>query len=176
MKKSKIIIIGLIILIGMTISYFIYVPKSIDTALNRIKYPFEVGEILATQRIEENLTLAIYTNKEKNDELQNALIEKTGIFYKVIEMNGSLIIDEPQKLQSGDLRTQVLVSWYDKSDKYVVMAVAYDEDVYGITYLNQELMQLNINNYRLFYGYGIGEYEEYELFDKDGTRLQHIKE
>ncbi len=52
-------------------------------------------------------------------------------------MNGFLNIEIPQKLDSGDLRTQVLVSWYDKSDKYVVMAVAYDEDVAAITYQNE---------------------------------------
>lgn len=163
-------------LICVGIGLFIYLPKDVYTALGRIKHPFEVGEILTTQQIEENLTLAIYTNKEKNNELQNALIEKTGIFHKVIEMNGSLSIDKPKKLQSGDLRTQMLISWYDKSDKYVVMAVAYDEDVSGITYLNQELMQLNVNGYRLFYGYGIGEYEVYELFDENGNLLEHIKE
>ena len=70
----------------------------------------------------------------------------------------------------------MLISWYNKSDKYVVMAVAYDEDVSRITYFNQELMQLNVNGYRLFYGYGIGEYEVYELFDENGNRLEHIKE
>ena len=56
------------------------------------------------------------------------------------------------------------------------MAVGYDEDVSTITYLNQELMQLNVNGYRLFFGYGVGEYEIYELFDKNGNRLEHIKE
>lgn len=176
MKKSKILLIILAILICFGIGLYIYLPKSIDTVLNRIQHPFEVGEVLKTYQIEENLTLTIYTNKEKNNELQNVLIEKTGVFYDVIEMNGSLSIDKPKKLESGDLRAQMLISWYDKSDKYVVMAVAYDEDVSDITYLNQELIQLNANGYRLFYGYGVGEYEEYELFNKNGTRLGHIKE
>ena len=69
-----------------------------------------------------------------------------------------------------------LVSWYDKSDKYVVMAVAYDEDVAAITYQNQELTPLDINGYHLFYGTGTGKYEVYELFDQEGNRLEHIKE
>ena len=73
-------------------------------------------------------------------------------------------------------RTQVLISWYDKSDKYVIMAVAYDEDVSTITYLNQELIQLNVNGYRLFLGYGIGEYDEMHMFDKNGNCLEQIKE
>lgn len=176
MKRNKVIFVGLIILIGAAISFYIYVPKNIDVALNRIKYPFEVGKILTTQQIEENLTAVIYTNKENHNKLQNALIRKTGIFYKVTAMNGSLTLEKPKKLKSGDLRTQVLVSWYDKSDKYFIMAIAYDEDVAAITYLNQELIQLNANGYRLFYGSGIGEYEVYKLFDKNGNLLEHIKE
>ena len=56
------------------------------------------------------------------------------------------------------------------------MAVAYDEDVSTITYLNQELIQLNVNGYRLFWGYGIGEYDEMDMFDKNGNCLEQIKE
>lgn len=159
----------------MVIGSFIYFPKSIDTALNRIKYPFEVGEILTSQQIDENLIVVIYTNKII---IMNSrtLSYKKQYFYSVVEMNGSLNIEIPQKLDSGDLRTQVLVSWYDKSDKYVVMAVAYDEDVAAITYQNQELTPLDINGYHLFYGTGTGKYEVYELFDQEGNRLEHIKE
>lgn len=180
MKNRKLIFIGLFIFLSVVIGSFIYFPKSIDTALNRIKYPFEVGEILTSQQIDENLIVVIYTNKNNNNELhnelQNAIIQKNSIFYSVVEMNGSLNIEIPQKLDSGDLRTQVLVSWYDKSDKYVVMAVAYDEDVAAITYQNQELTPLDINGYHLFYGTGTGKYEVYELFDQEGNRLEHIKE
>ena len=176
MKNRKLIFIGLFIFLSVVIGSFIYFPKSIDTALNRTKYPFEVGEILTSQQIDENLIVVIYTNKNNNNELQNAIIQKNSIFYSVVEMNGSLNIEIPQKLDSGDLRTQVLVSWYDKSDKYVVMAVAYDEDVAAITYQNQELTPLDINGYHLFYGTGTGKYEVYELFDQEGNRLEHIKE
>lgn len=166
----------LIILFSAGIGFFIYFPKSIETALSRIEYPFEVGEILATQQIGENLTAVIYTNKEEKDNFQNAIVRKNSIFYDVIDRNGSLYMEKPKQLESGELRAQVLISWYDRSDKYVVMAVAYDEDVFTITHLNQELMQLNVNGYRLFWGYGIGEYELYELFDRNGNRLEHIKE
>lgn len=133
MKNRKLIFIGLFIFLSVVIGSFIYFPKSIDTALNRIKYPFEVGEILTSQQIDENLIVVIYTNKII---IMNSrtLSYKKQYFYSVVEMNGSLNIEIPQKLDSGDLRTQVLVSWYDKSDKYVVMAVAYDEDVAAITY------------------------------------------
>ena len=139
-------------------------------------YPFEVGEILASQQIDENLTAVIYTNKEEKSNLQNAIVRKRGIFYDVIETNGSVHIEKPKQLESGQLRTQALISWYDKSDKYVIMAVAYDEDVSTITYLNQELIQLNVNGYRLFWGYGIGEYDEMHMFDKNGNCLEQIKE
>lgn len=172
MKKGKMILATLIVLIGMVM----YFPKNIDAALNRIKHPFEVGEVLVAQEIEENLTVVIYTNQQNNTQLQNALIQKTVIFYRVIERNGSLTIEKPKMLESGELRANILISWYDKSDKYVVMAVAYDEDVESVTYLNQELQKININGYRLFYGYGSGEYEVYELFDKNGNLLEHIKE
>ena len=62
MKKRAIFLIVLIIIFGVGISFFMYFPKSIENALNRIKYPFEVGEILASQQIDENLTAVIYTN------------------------------------------------------------------------------------------------------------------
>lgn len=176
MRKGKIVFDGLLILISVAIGSFIYFPKSIDSVLNRIKYPFEVGEILTTQQINENLIVVIYNNKVDSSKLQNAIIQRTGIFYAIVEVNGSLNIEKPQKLDSGDLRTQILISWYNKSDKYVVMAVAYDEDVAAITYQNQELTQLDIKGYHLFYGTGIGEYEVYELFDQKGNRLEHIKE
>jgi len=65
MKKRAIFLIVLIIIFGVGISFFMYFPKSIENALNRIKYPFEVGEILASQQIDENLTAVIYTNKEE---------------------------------------------------------------------------------------------------------------
>lgn len=175
MKKRKLILLGLLIFLSVVIGSIIYFPKSIDSALNRIKYPFEVGEILITQQIDKNLIVAIYTNKEDSSKLQNAIIQKNGIYYRVVEVNGSLHIEKPQKLDSGGLRTQALISWYNKSDKYVVMAVAYDEDVAAITY-HQELTQLDINGYHLFYGTGIGEYEVYELFDREGNRLEHTKE
>lgn len=176
MKKRAIFLIVLIIIFGVGISFFMYFPKSIENALNRIKYPFEVGEILASQQIDENLTAVIYTNKEEKSNLQNAIVRKRGIFYDVIETNGSVHIEKPKQLESGQLRTQALISWYDKSDKYVVMAVAYDEDVAAITYQNQELTPLDINGYHLFYGTGTGKYEVYELFDQEGNRLEHIKE
>lgn len=176
MKKGRIIFATIIVLAGAMISFVIYFPKNIDTALNRIQHPFEVGEVLATQEIEENLTAVIYTNQQNNTQLQNALIRKAGIFYRVVDMNGSLTIEKPKMLESGEPRANILISWYDKSYKYVVMAVAYDEDVKSVTYLDQELQEININGYRLFYGYGSGEYEVYELFDKNGNRLEHIKE
>lgn len=176
MKKGNMILAVLIVLIGTLIGLVMYFPKNIDTALNRIQHPFEAGEILAAQEIEENLTAVLYTNRRNNTQLQNALIRKTGIFYKVVDRKGSLTIEKPKTLESGELRADVLISWYDKSDKYIVMAVAYDEDVESVTYLDQELKKLNINGYRLFYGYGSGEYGMYELFDKNGNRLEHIKE
>lgn len=76
-ENRKLIFIGLFIFLSVVIGSFIYFPKSIDTALNRIKYPFEVGEILTSQQIDENLIVVIYTNKNNNNELQNAIIQKT---------------------------------------------------------------------------------------------------
>lgn len=176
MKKRAIIFIVLIIFLSAGISSFIYFPKSIETALSRIKYPFEVGDVFAMEAIDDDLTFVLYRNKTKDDRLQNALLRKQGPFYEVIEQNGSVNLEIPKQLKSGELRAEILISWYDKSDKYVIMAVARDEEVGTIIYRGQELMQLNVNGYRLFWGYGIGEYEMHELFDKDGNRLEHIKE
>ena len=80
MKKRAIFLIVLIIIFGVGISFFMYFPKSIENALNRIKYPFEVGEILASQQIDENLTAVIYTNKEEK-------IHKLDIFMKLEKIN-----------------------------------------------------------------------------------------
>ena len=108
MKNRKVIFIGLFIFLSLVIGSFTYFPKSMDTALNRIKYPFEVGEIVTSQQIDENLIVVIYTNKENSSQLQNAIIQKTGIFYSVVEMNGSLNIEMPKELDRGDLRTAEL--------------------------------------------------------------------
>lgn len=66
MKNRKLIFIGLFIFLSVVIGSFIYFPKSIDTALNRIKYPFEVGEILTSQQIDENLIVVIYYRSTKS--------------------------------------------------------------------------------------------------------------
>ena len=176
MKKRTIILIVLIILVCTGISFFIYFPKSIESTLSRIKDPFEVGDVFAMEEIDDDLTFVLYRNKTKSDRLQNVLLRKQGPLYEVIENNGSVILERPKQLESKERRADILISWYDKSDKYVIMAVARDENVETILYRGQELMQLNVNGYRLFWGYGIGEYEVYELFDKNGNRLEHIKE
>ena len=36
--------------------------------------------------------------------------------------------------------------------------------------------EVNVNGYRLFWGYGIGEYDEMHMFDKNGNCLEQIKE
>lgn len=102
MKKRAIFLIVLIIIFGVGISFFMYFPKSIENALNRIKYPFEVGEILASQQIDENLTAVIYTNKEEKSNLQNAIVRKRGIFYDVIvEMSRNVQSGNTQNLKSS---------------------------------------------------------------------------
>ena len=74
MKNRKLIFIGLFIFLSVVIGSFIYFPKSIDTALNRIKYPFEVGEILTSQQIDENLIVVIYRNISSDCPLLSAVI------------------------------------------------------------------------------------------------------
>ena len=176
MKKRSAFLIVLLVLFGIGIGAFLFFPKSIDSAISRIGSPFAVGELLATQQLDKNFTAVIYTNKEEKDQLQNAIIRKYGIFYDVIDKNGSIEIEQPKELESGELRARVLISWYGQGDRYFVIAAAYDNDVSTITYQNQELIPLNVNGYHLFYGYGVGENTRYELFDKNGNRLAHIKE
>ena len=84
MKNRKLIFIGLFIFLSVVIGSFIYFPKSMDTALNRIKYPFEVGEIVTSQQIDENLIVVIYTNKENSSQLQNAIIQKPVFFIALL--------------------------------------------------------------------------------------------
>ncbi len=69
----------------------------------------------------------------------------------------------------------MLTSWYDKSHKYVVMVVSYDQDVQNIVYQEQTLQQTVFNGYHIFYGYDIGKYQEYKLYDSAGNELEHIK-
>ena len=173
MKKTKIIISALLV---CAVGYFLYLPKSIEAVLNRIEFPFEVGEIVAIQEIEENTTVVHYINKKQNQELQNVVIRKQGPFYREVDLNGSLIIEKPKTLELGDIRTQVHISWYDKSEKYVVMSVAYDEDVASVVYRDKELENIEFNGYNLFYGYGIGDYKVYKIYDVAGKELTQIKE
>lgn len=175
MNKKKIISLISSFCIVISVIMFLYLPKSIESVLKRLDYPFEVGEIVSTQQIDKNTSLAIFTNKEKSNELQNAIIRKNGLFYKLIDQNGSLTIEKTKNLESGSFRTQRLISWYDKSDKYVITIISYDEDVESITYQGQKTKRVDFNGYTLFYGYGIGVHEEIKLFDKNGNILENIK-
>lgn len=178
MGKRKAVFITLIIVLGVAIGYFIYLPKDINTVIERRKYPFAAGEILAAQQIEAGITSVIYTDRDRQEVLHNAVIKKNGIFYSVIETQGSLNLEMPTELKSGDLRMTLWLSRYDEKDfeKYVVMAAARDEDVAAVSCRGQELLPLNSNGYRLFYGFGTGEQAICEPYDKAGNPLEMYKE
>lgn len=176
MRKTKKWQMLFAVLLLASISFYVYIPKNIHTALKRIDGVFEVGEVLAVQPVEEDMTAVIYTNKERPKELQNALVHKKGTFYDVIELNGSLHMEKAGKLKQGLPRTNMLLSWYDNSDQCIIMVVAYDEDVADIVYRGEKLTSLNIDGYHLFYGFGSGKYEIYELYDKYGNLLENYKE
>ena len=80
MKKRAIFLIVLIIIFGVGISFFMYFPKSIENALNRIKYPFEVGEILASQQIDEISPLLYIRTKKKKAIFKTPLYESEASF------------------------------------------------------------------------------------------------
>ena len=76
-------------------------------------------------------------------------------------------------------RIDTPISDFNKSQlcEYIIENAEYaTQKLSTITYLNQELIQLNVNGYRLFWGYGIGEYDEMHMFDKNGNCLEQIKE
>ena len=75
----------------------------------------------------------------------------------------------------GKLKSQVLASWYDKSHKYVIMAVGYSEDVESMSYRDKPLSQISENGYHVFYGYSIGKNVVYKIYDTDGNELEHIQ-
>ena len=76
-------------------------------------------------------------------------------------------------------RIDTPISDFNKSQlcEYIIENAEYaTQKLSTITYLNQELIQLNVNGYRLSWGYGIGEYDEMHMFDKHGNCLEQIKE
>ncbi|MBE6024036.1 MAG: hypothetical protein E7231_12595 [Cellulosilyticum sp.] len=149
--------------------------KDINTVLRRIDYPFEVGEVVCIEEIEKNTTMVIYTNKRDIHKLQNVIIRKKGLFYNDIYLSGSLKILQPTELKSGSRRTGMLVFWYDKSDKYILMCVSYDKDVKTIKHKDQILISTQFKGYNIFWGLGNGRYEDYKLYDKEENELESIK-
>lgn len=174
MKKKNIMCICLLVLLGVTLSCYLHYPKSIDDALTKMSYDFEIGEIVDTQKIDENLTAVLLTNNAKNA-FQTAIVEKNGIFYRGIGITSSMDLSELNELDNSNLRTQGSISWYDESDNCVVFGVVYDEEVSSIKISNRELDELSVNNYRLFYGVGSGrDSGVYDLFDENGNQLQNL--
>lgn len=150
-------------------------PTSINDVLERAEDPFAVGEVLTQQVIDDHTTLVLYTNKDNPMELQNMVIRRTGPFYKRIDANGTLQLEKPKELESGDLRSRMLISWYqrDESHKYVAMAVVLDDGVADVAYGSQMLEEVDIDGYRVFLGFGESENVDYHLFDENGDELDH---
>lgn len=173
-KKKRIRFVIFIFLIAALVC-FLLIPKSIHGALHGLRYPFEVGEVIATEEIYKNTTAVLCTNKQDTNYLQNAIIRKYGFFYKVIDKNGSIVLKQLEQLQSGEQRAECLASWYDKGEHYFVMSTAYDKEIDQIQYEGANLTPIFYKGYSIFFGWGTGHAIQYQLYDQNGNELEHIK-
>ncbi len=154
-------------------------PRSVDQVLETITAtPFAVGEEITRQAVGDDLTLVLYRNQDDERTLQSALIRRSGPFYRLVRCSGSLELEPMGKPKSGELRARMLISWYDRDEpeKCVVLAVARDQTVEGISYCGTPLETVEFNGCRVFFGIASGDYELYQLYDKDGTELAHYAE
>ena len=156
--------------------WFFRQPSSIDEVLKDITPPFAVGDVVTRQEVEDDLTLVLYRNQDDERNLQSALIRKRGPFYRLVRCSGSLELEPMGWPEPGELRSQMLISWYDRDalEKCVVLAVALDQQVDRMTYCGTPLEKVEFNGYRVFFGGASSEeYELYQLYDKDGNELGH---
>ncbi len=153
-------------------------PRSVDQVLDRITAPFAVGEEITRQEVDDGLTLVLYRSQEAQSHLQGALIRKQGPFYRLIRCSGSLKLEPVGRPEPGELRSQALISWYDRDDpeKCAVLAVALDEEVDRIDYCGTQLNKVEFDGCRVFFGIASGDYELYQLYDEAGRELDHYAE
>ena len=167
---------GLLLLVLVLAGFLLTRPTSLEAALDRQPEPFRVGEILDQEPLDTGRTLVLYRNADDPDLLQNAVVEKRGPFYRVIDCNGNLPAVPPHALEQGDLRSQMQISWYDRGRAYVAMLVAFDEDVAAVTLEGQPLRRVPCEEYSFFLGSGSGDAQTYQLFDAAGRELGHYVE
>ena len=171
-KKFIIAILIILLYFGLI---FIFSHNSIDSALKRAKPPFEAGEVIFNLQLDDNLTVVFYRNLQDNSLLQNIIVQKYGPIYKAISHNGSLSLVKPKKLKTGELRSNMLCSWFDKKDqeKCIVMVVANDENIESVVMEGKSLSQVNFDGYKIFLGFVRTEGVIYSIFDGEGNELGH---
>lgn len=170
MKKKRILVTAFLLVLAGLVIWFLYQPKNINTILERLDDPFKMEEIIITTEIEKDTTVTFYANLKKK-QLYNAIIRENSFFYTLVRLAGSVSLEQHSGIE--DLKAGVQISWYDKSDKYVIMAVIYDDEVATIQYRDERLQEVDFSGYRIAFGFGFGDYEEYKLYDKNGNLLDH---
>ena len=158
----------------LLLGWIVTQPRSINDVLEKLDDPFVVGEVLTQLEIDDRTTVVFYTNKNNPEELQNSVIRRIGFFYKPIDNNGTLVLEKPHQLETGDLRSRMHISWYQKgSDKYVAMVVVYDKEVSSVVYGTQPLEKLDVDGLEVYLGFGESKDSEYHLLDADGKEMDH---
>ena len=144
MDKKKVLTVILIIIAVLLFAVFIFTPKSIESALKRIDEPFKVGEIFTVEDMGDDLYFAIYRNEDNINLLQNAVLKKSCVFYKVIDENGSLNFNPPKDGNDSKLKSTGFISWYDKKhpEKYVIMVAAYDNAIDSVEFCGKKLEKI----------------------------------
>lgn len=178
LKQKRLLVSFCSILLTVALVFAIWFfrqPTSIDAVLEDIAPPFSVGDVLTSQEVDDGLTLVLYRNQDDRNALQSALIRKHGPLYRLVRCSGSLELAPVGQPDPGQLRSRMLISWYDRDnpEKCVVLAVAYDEAVEAISYCDTPLERIDFEDYRLFFGAASGKYELYQLYDRDGNELEH---
>lgn len=178
LKRKRVVTAAAAVLGTLTVlmaGWLLTKPTSVEKVLERVESPFAVGTVLAQREIDDVTTLVLYQNKENPTELQNMVIRRTGPFYRRMDLNGTLLLEKPQELKTGELRSRLHISWYERngSQKYVAMAVAFDEQVTGVSCCGQPMERIEAEGYQVFLGFGVGDEGVYQLFDANGEELGH---
>ena len=172
-RRAALLAVCLTLLV-LAIGWLLRQPRSLEAALGDDQ-TFAAGQILVQSELGHDRTLVLYENKYRQ-ELQLGVLEKQGPFWRSLHRTGSLALAEAGPLEEGDLRANLMISWYDREhpERCVLAGIAYDEEVDRISYAGEDLQRADVSGLTLFYGTSEAEYEVYRLFDENGRELEHI--
>lgn len=184
-KYKKRMILG--VLLSSLVLWFLWQHRSVDVMLKTLSEDYEVGEVIYSEQIEEDVTCVLYIGKSNPKKLFNVLIHRVGCIYYILDVHGPLELIKPTWREKKTSKQLMQVSDYNKTHKkyegqeyldnpYVVMAVAIDEAVDKIVFNGRVLTPIKTEEYSVFFGAGDKLEGGCELYDKEGNRLMELRE